>query len=88
MWNGAATSTIANKTVSDYLSSKGLKVTVSQAKVTELASYPGSVDLIILMATGAKIPSNITAPVIKGLPFLTGMGKEEALKQIEEIIKQ
>lgn len=84
---GVATSTVANKTISDYLASKGIKVSINQAKVTELAAYAGQVDLIVLMATGAKIPSNINVPVIKGLPFLTGVGKEEALKQIEETVR-
>lgn len=84
---GVATSTVANKTITDHLNSKGIKASINQAKVTEIAAYAGEVDLIVLMATGATVPTNIKVPVIKGLPFLTGVGKAEALKQIEEILK-
>lgn len=84
---GVATSTVANKTITDYLSSKGIKANITQAKVTEIAAYAGEVDLIVLMATGANISSDIKIPVIKGLPFLTGVGKQEALAQIEAVLK-
>lgn len=84
---GTATSTVANKIISEYLSSKGIKVAVTQAKVTEISAYIGGMDLLVLMATGASVPSDIKVPVIKGLPFLTGIGKEELLKQVEEIVK-
>lgn len=84
---GTATSTVANRIISDYLNAKGIKVSITQAKVTEIAAYAGEIDLLVLMATGAVVPGNISVPVIKGLAFLTGVGKEEVLKQIEEIVK-
>ncbi|WP_371362753.1 PTS system galactitol-specific EIIB component [Sporomusa rhizae] len=84
---GTATSTVANRMISEYLNAKGIKVSVTQAKVTEIAAYAGEIDLLVLMATGAAVPSNINVPVIKGLSFLTGIGKEEVLKEIEEIVK-
>lgn len=84
---GTATSTVANKIISEYLSSKGIKVSITQAKVTEISAYIEGMDLLVLMATGASVPSDLKVPVIKGLPFLTGIGKEELLKQVEEIVK-
>lgn len=83
---GVATSTVANKTITDFLQEKGIKASIVQAKVTEIAGYAGSVDLVVLMATGATVPDNMGAPVVKGLSFLTGVGKEKLLNEIAELL--
>lgn len=79
---GVATSTVANKTISDYLEGRGIKANITQAKIQELSAYGSNVDCIVLMANGAEVPAEIKTPVVKGLPFLTGIGKEEALEAI------
>ncbi|MEG0366472.1 MAG: PTS sugar transporter subunit IIB [Coprobacillus sp.] len=84
---GVATSTVANKTITDYLKDNGVQATITQAKVTEMAGYKGSVDLVVLMATGAQVPEGFDVPVIKGLPFLTGVGKQEALEEIIRVLQ-
>lgn len=83
---GVATSTVANKTITDYLQIKGIKATITQAKVTEMAGYAGQVDVVVLMANGAIVPETMNAPVVKGLPFLTGVGKEAALVAVEQAL--
>lgn len=85
--NGVATSTVASKKIKDHLASKGIKADVIQAKIGELASYADKVDIIVLMAMGAQLPKGVNTPVIKGLPFLTGMGIKETLEQIEKTCK-
>lgn len=84
---GVATSTVANKTIQEYLQSQGIAANVTQVKVSELAGHADSADLIVLMAVGAQVPASITCPVVKGLPFLTGVGKEELLEEIGTILK-
>jgi len=85
---GVATSTVANKIITDHLAAKGIKASINQAKITEISAYAEDVDLIVLMAMGANIPESIKAPVVKGLPFLTGVGKEAALNEIGEILSK
>lgn len=51
---GVATSTVANKTISDYLEGKGIKANITQAKIQELSAYGSNVDCIVLMANGQK----------------------------------
>jgi PTS system galactitol-specific IIB component len=85
--NGVATSTVAAKKIKDHLASKGIKADVIQAKIGELSSYVSSVDVIVLMAMGAQLPKGVDKPLIKGLPFLTGMGIKEALEEIEKACK-
>lgn len=85
--NGVATSTVASKKIKDHLESKGIRADVIQAKIGELNSYAEKVDVIVLMAMGATLPAGINKPLIKGLPFLTGMGIQEALEEIEKACK-
>lgn len=85
--NGVATSTVASKKIKDHLAGKGIQADVIQAKIGELASYVDKVDAIVLMAMGAQLPKGVNKPVIKGLPFLTGMGLKEVLEEIEKVCK-
>lgn len=85
--NGVATSTVAGKKIKDHLESKGIRAEVIQAKIGELDSYADKVNVIVLMAMGAPVPTGVTTPVIKGLPFLTGMGIQQALEEIENACK-
>jgi PTS system galactitol-specific IIB component len=85
--NGVATSTVAAKKIKDYLVSKGIKADVVQAKIGEMASNIDKCDVIVLMAMGAKLPAGVEKPLIKGLPFLTGVGVQAALEEIEKACK-
>jgi PTS system galactitol-specific IIB component len=81
--NGVATSTVAAKKIKDHLADKGIKADVVQAKIGELASNVDRCDVIVLMAMGAQLAKGVEKPLIKGLPFLTGVGIKEALEEIE-----
>ncbi len=35
----------------------------------------------------SQVPYDIDVPVVDGIPFLTGIGREEVVDQIEEILK-
>lgn len=87
--NGVATSTVACKKIQDYMASAHVRCEVIQAKIGELASYADKVDVIVLMAMGAALPEIANKPLlIKGLPFLTGMGLPETLEQIKQHIQK
>jgi PTS system galactitol-specific IIB component len=82
--NGVATSTVAAKKIQEYLDGQGVAAQVIQAKVGELASYADKVDVIVLMAMGASLPPGVNKPVLKGLPFITGIGQQQVLEEIKK----
>jgi len=87
--NGVATSTVACKKIQEYMEKERVRCEVIQAKVAELASYADKVDVIVLMAMGASLPEIANKPLlIKGLPFLTGIGLPAALEQIKQHIEK
>lgn len=82
--NGVATSTVAAKKIQDYMANSGVRCEVVQAKIAELDAYADKVDVIVLMAMGAKLPAGLNKPVLKGLPFITGIGLQQALDEIKQ----
>jgi PTS system galactitol-specific IIB component len=79
---GIATSTIVVNKVRNELASRGFRnIYIKQVSIAELAGVIGGYDLLIQI-TGD--PANVNIPVVSGVPFLTGRGKEDLL---EEIIK-
>jgi PTS system galactitol-specific IIB component len=53
--------------------------------VSELDAYIHGADLIV---TTTVLGKKSDVPVINGLPFITGIGEEEVLKQIAEELKK
>jgi PTS system galactitol-specific IIB component len=43
-------------------------------------------DAELVIAT-AQVPYDISVPVINGIPFLTGIGVEEVIDRIEQILR-
>ena len=82
---GVATSTAVNATVTEEMKKRGLTFNAQQAKATEVASLADNVDFIV---STTPISASVTKPVIKGLPFLTGIGKDQALDQIEAELRK
>lgn len=84
--NGVATSTVATKKIQEYLDGQKIQANVIQAKIGELASYADKVDVIVLMAMGAQLPAGVNKPLLKGLPFITGVGQQQALEEIKKYL--
>lgn len=84
--NGVATSTVATKKIQEYLDGQKIQANVIQAKIGELASYAEKVDVIVLMAMGATLPPGVNKPLMKGLPFITGIGQQQALEEIKKYL--
>lgn len=64
---------------------KGLTFNAQQAKATEVPGLADGVDFIVATT---PISASVTKPVIKGLAFLTGIGKDKVLDEIEAELRK
>lgn len=76
---GVATSTMVASSIKEHCSAQGIDVEVSQGKVMDLLG--GAPDVDVIVAT-TEVPDSVGVPVVAGLPFLTGIGQEEALAEV------
>lgn len=80
-----ATSTVVAKAIEEACKTAGIRVMTRQCKASELmALVQQGADLIV---TTTPVPKDLGIPVIQGLPFLTGIGRDAALKQIIDTLK-
>ncbi|RWB79180.1 MAG: PTS galactitol transporter subunit IIB [Mesorhizobium sp.] len=82
---GVATSTAVNAAVTEAMKKRGLTFHAQQAKATEVPGLADDVDFIVATT---PISASVKKPVIKGLPFLTGIGKDKALDEIEAELRK
>lgn len=80
---GVATSTVVSMRVKEELEKNNIPATVEQCKVAELPSKVNNADLVVTTTSY----TNDEVPVIRALSFLTGVGIEEDVKKIIEILK-
>ena len=64
---------------------EGIKAEILQCKATELKSYIHGADLVV---STTILSNKYDVPMVNGLPFITGIGEEEALKNVIEILKK
>lgn len=85
--SGIATSTAVAAKIKDLLDDNGYKgkFNVTTCSIADAVGKSASADLII--ATTVK-PSGIKCPFISGIPFLTGMGRTAAEKQVLDFMAQ
>jgi galactitol PTS system EIIB component len=76
---GIATSTHVADRLSREFAKRGLEVDITQGRVAEIGSYADDVDAIV---TTSAVAGQFGKPVVSGIPFLTGIGDQEALDQI------
>jgi len=79
-----ATSTVAAKAIEEACKAAGLNVRTTQCKAAEIKNYLDGADLIV---TTSQIRFDPGIPVINGLPFLTGIGRDKVIEEIIEILK-
>ncbi|WP_248921956.1 PTS sugar transporter subunit IIB [Olsenella intestinalis] len=79
--SGIATSTAVAAKVKDLLDGNGFagKFQITTCSIADAVGKSAGADLVI--ATTVK-PGGIDCPFISGIPFLTGMGKANAEKQV------
>lgn len=83
------TSSVAIKKITEYLDAQGIKIKVIQCKFSEVASNASMYHPDLIVPTGplkADIAPGV--PVIKGTPFVTGVGERETLDKIKEVLTQ
>jgi PTS system galactitol-specific IIB component len=81
-----ATSTVVAMAIEEACKKAGISVNVKQCKAAEIAVYlKDGADLIV---TTSQLRFDPGIPVIKGLAFLTGIGKDQVLENIMSILRQ
>lgn len=79
-----ATSTHVAVRLKELLEERGIKIITVQARVPEV---PSMVEGACAVVATAQVPYDLEIPVISGLPFLTGVGLEEVIDKIEDVIR-
>ena len=86
---GFATSTIIVNTIQSLLEKRGItNVEIIKERIDKIRDYdPSKIDLIV---SGNPIPPDISrgVPVLRSLAFLTGVGIENEIDKIVEILKE
>lgn len=83
--SGIATSTMAAVAVKCILESLNKDMTIIKCSVQEIQSH---IDGAILIVSTAQVPFKTDIPVVSGVPFLTGVGKDKTIKEIENILQK
>lgn len=82
---GGITSTIAEKEIIEAAKREGIPISTSRATPLEVSQRAKDVDLIV--ATTA-LKGNYNAPIINGLPFITGVGKGKVINEILDFLRK
>ena len=80
-----ATSTVAAKAIEEACKAAGIDVVTKQCKAAEIQGYIDQGADLIVTTTQMRYDPGI--PVINGLPFLTGIGKEQVIEEIISHLK-
>lgn len=85
--DGVATSTIALVALREALEDAGIMADFSQGRVVDAEHMlkDGGFNIVISTA-GTDLDVETTVPIFNGVPLLTGVGKDEVIEQIREII--
>lgn len=75
-----ATSTHVAMKLQEQLEKRGLRVRTVQCRVAEIPDTLSGASAII---TTSQVPFDVDVPVFDGVPFLTGIGLEEVINNIE-----
>ncbi|AUJ28854.1 MAG: PTS sugar transporter subunit IIB [Liquorilactobacillus hordei] len=83
--NGIATSTVVASKIKSFLADKNITVETTQTKLMEVPSKVENYDLLV--TTGQFEGKTHNVPYVHGLPILTGVGAENTLNEIYDVIK-
>jgi PTS system galactitol-specific IIB component len=82
---GIATSTMLKVKIEEHLRKHGIPVTIYQYRITELTPDRLQTDVII-STTGLPPDLSKTVPVLDGLPLITGVGEEDILNKLVDLL--
>jgi PTS system galactitol-specific IIB component len=77
-----ATSTHVSMKIKELLEERGITPHITQCRVPEVPSLASNADAVVATA---QVPYDLGIPVLNGIPFLTGVGIEEVIDQLENI---
>ena len=83
--SGIATSTMAAVAVKGILESLNKDMAIIKCSVQEIQSH---IDGAILIVSTAQVPFKTDIPVVSGVPFLTGVGKDKTIEEIKNILQK
>ena len=78
-----ATSTHVADRLSREFAARGIDVDITQCRVTEIGAYVDVADVVVTTALATR---DFPIPMVSGVPFLTGVGEEEAIAQVLEAL--
>lgn len=81
---GVATSTVVEEKVIEYLREQGIDFDFDQTNVASIPGWDKPYDLIVATC---QVPGDVKAPVINGLPVLTGFGADEVYAKVAEALR-
>lgn len=83
--NGIATSTVVGHKIKERCEAKKIAVSITQCKVTEVASKASDYDLIV--TSGKFEDASITTPIVGAIALLTGINEDATLDKIVSYLK-
>lgn len=84
--NGAATSTIVLANLKESFEDRNLSASFTQKRVVEGAEAIKSTHFDVVISTaGMDFAEGSNVPILSGVPFLTGIGKDAVIDKIVEI---
>lgn len=84
---GIATSNAAAAALRSRLEALGIRAEFTMCRVIDAPEKSKSGNYDLLVST-AGIPEGVAIPAISGVPFLTGIGIDEAVNQIIDILRK
>lgn len=84
--SGVATSTMAAEKLKALCKARGLEVDVRPVSFKSLSSLAPTADLILTIAPYDT--SAYAAPVLSGVPLLTGVGADALMSSVESVLRQ
>jgi len=84
-----ATSTVVKEKLKEELPQHGVELgTLSKAKATEAPSKASSGDFDLIVSTTSLDADRFDIPVITTQAFMTGVGQEEVIEEIVDILQR
>ncbi|MCI1821442.1 MAG: hypothetical protein LKI76_07160 [Megasphaera sp.] len=84
--SGVATSVMCATKIRDYCKDHHIDVEVTPISFGQYSG--GNVEADVIVSMNAKIESVENIPIISGVALLTGIGQEQTLAKIAEILKK
>ena len=83
----ATSSTVASK-INSELEERGLadKAKVEAVDIKSLDLYINTADIYVSITPTTKVKLKYPIPVVSGIPFLTGIGREEAMEKLISLL--